>query len=698
MSRRSRETAGGKSRTAGPTRDSTPRVSISLPVLRGSFATDNVGSTLQPERGSTTSARFAGAPMPYGDARDARPEDALTPNPFRNLTGYEIDTLPRPFNLTDGHAFRKWSPAEEAIIRRAPELFMRYTREAQPTLEREYIHDFLLLAKQSHDESRVGYLMCFTASMAFEVIANYLRLERLSATLIEPAFDNLADIFRRHDIALQPFSDEFLEEPAESFAERLRAISTAAICLVTPNNPTGLAIPEHNLRLLAAHCASRGTLLILDNCFRAYLPRASVYDQYRILLDSGVDFVMVEDTGKTWPTAEIKAPFFAVSRARGLFDRMYDIYTDFLLHVSPVGIELMHEFIRLSQKDDLAQIRDVVRVNREALYRSLEGTFLTPCEQPFASVAWLRIDAPISSAALKQTLDEHDVYVLPGNQFFWSDPSRGDRFIRVALTRDAEVFTQAAALIGRVCAKLAVNKDARRDIADTGFSRIRASEWSIPPSLATHWERLRGDWNNLESDRFLKNGSSFRRRRYGRYFWSPLTDELLPLPNEEYFQPEEQNAYAGGVARRFAPLLPESVGNPFLMSLVRCSFDQLPLDEQKRDGPWEVRIHQIRIVAEPGQAAEPAPEGIHQDGTDFLTLHLVRRENVAGAESTVYDLDRQPLFRYTLTDVMDSVILEDPRIMHGVTAVLSADGQSSATRDLLGIDFIFSPQLQASLR
>jgi hypothetical protein len=26
---------------------------------------------------------------------------------FKNLTGYEIDTLPESYNLTDGHAFRR---------------------------------------------------------------------------------------------------------------------------------------------------------------------------------------------------------------------------------------------------------------------------------------------------------------------------------------------------------------------------------------------------------------------------------------------------------------------------------------------------------------------------------------------------------------------------------------------------------------
>jgi aspartate/methionine/tyrosine aminotransferase len=173
------------------------------------------------------------------------------------------------------------------------------------------------------------------------------------------------------------------------------------------------------------------------------------------VLNAGIDAVLVEDTGKTWPTSEIKAPFFAVSRARGLFDRIYDIYTDFLLHVSPVAIKLMHEFIRLSQQDDMASIHEVVRVNRRTLYDNLAGTLLTPCERPFASVAWLRIDHSVSGLELKQILGEHGVFVLPGNHFFWHERRQGEQFIRVALTRDADMFREAAALLGDVCRKVA---------------------------------------------------------------------------------------------------------------------------------------------------------------------------------------------------------------------------------------------------
>jgi hypothetical protein len=185
----------------------------------------------------------------------------------------------------------------------------------------------------------------------------------------------------------------------------------------------------------------------------------------------------------------------------------------------------------------------------------------------------------------------------------------------------------------------------------------------------------------------------FRLRRYGRYYWSPADDALAALPQQPYSQPKDENPYAGGIERNFAPLLPDTVHNPFLHALVRSTFACLPVAGDRRGQTWEVRIHQVRIVASPGKPGLPAPEGIHQDGTDFLTLHLVRRRNVVGGESTIYDLGRQPIACCTMREPLDSFILEDPRIMHGVTPVHSADGLRPGTRDLLGVDFIYSPGL-----
>jgi hypothetical protein len=240
---------------------------------------------------------------------------------------------------------------------------------------------------------------------------------------------------------------------------------------------------------------------------------------------------------------------------------------------------------------------------------------------------------------------------------------------------------------------LMIRRDVRGAIASRGFAWVPHEAWSVGPGVDAHWRRLVRDWDHLELDRYMKSGDTFRLRRYGRYYWSPTTDALLALPHQRFFQPSTENPYAGGIDRAFAPLLPHTVDSPFLAALVRCTFGCLPLSEERRASTWEVRIHQIRIVATAGKPADPAPEGIHQDGTDFLTLHLVRRWNVVGGKSTIYDLDRKPIRSYTMRTPLDSFIVEDPRVLHGVTPVHSADGRAEGIRDLLGVDFIHDPDL-----
>jgi hypothetical protein len=242
-------------------------------------------------------------------------------------------------------------------------------------------------------------------------------------------------------------------------------------------------------------------------------------------------------------------------------------------------------------------------------------------------------------------------------------------------------------------ASVAFNIDVSHELTARGFAWIPQASWMITSFLQANWRRMWQDWDQLELDRYLKNGATFRRRRYGRFSWLPTSKELAPLAPEPYFQPEAENSYAGGVEREFAPLLKDTAQNPFLHAIVSSTFACLPLTADQRRTNWEVRIHQIRIIATPDEPGLPAPEGIHQDGTDFLTLHLVRRRNIGGGETRIYDLNGQVIGIHTMREPLDSLILEDPRIMHGVTPVYSADCTTPGTRDLLGVDFIHRPGL-----
>src|SRR6516165_7679888 len=69
------------------------------------------------------------------EARSVTGQSRVHEKMFKNLTGYEIDTLPQTYNLTDGHAFRRWFAAEAAIIDRAGQLFKNNSRQQQVEIE-----------------------------------------------------------------------------------------------------------------------------------------------------------------------------------------------------------------------------------------------------------------------------------------------------------------------------------------------------------------------------------------------------------------------------------------------------------------------------------------------------------------------------------------------------------------------------------
>jgi aspartate/methionine/tyrosine aminotransferase len=365
-----------------------------------------------------------------------------------NLTETEILALPSILNLCDGHAHRSWSAAEAAVVARTPDLLAASDRRRQKEIESTFVSTFLELARQSAPRPEDGTTFYFTASQAIEVIANLFRITGRSAALIDPCFDNLGDILRRHGIYMEPVPESVLSDPSTA-CEALDRLTTDAVFLVSPNNPTGFTLSEDVVDAIANHCANTGRLVVVDSCFRFYTPQEKVFDLYAVLRASGADYLVLEDTGKTWPTLELKAPFLVASPA--LAGEVARIRSDFLLHVSPFTLRFVHEFIRTSLADGLHHVRGVVADNRAMLEKYLANTYLTVADSGELSLAWLRLPAGRSARVLTAELAERGVEVLSGERFCWSDPEAGDGYIRVALVRDAEVFEAAAAIIADVC-------------------------------------------------------------------------------------------------------------------------------------------------------------------------------------------------------------------------------------------------------
>ena len=226
------------------------------------------------------------------------------------------------------------------------------------------------------------------------------------------------------------------------------------------------------------------------------------------------------------------------------------------------------------------------------------------------------------------------------------------------------------------------------------YAVILADEFTIEPELTAARQCLWADWDNLVLDNYLKDGGRFRQRRFALFYWLPSAEELLPLPPAPYFQSSEINPYAGDIDRKFAPLLDKSLTNRFLHELIKFNFRQFPVDSSLTNQPWKIDVHQFRIVASQDEQGQPTPEGIHHDGDDFNCIHLVARQNATGGVSSVYDNEGNLLATCTLRQPMDSIVVWDPYVMHGVTPIHPKNPSEPAIRDVLVIGYNHCPNLK----
>lgn len=221
-----------------------------------------------------------------------------------------------------------------------------------------------------------------------------------------------------------------------------------------------------------------------------------------------------------------------------------------------------------------------------------------------------------------------------------------------------------------------------------------------PALLAGALGRLPGEavreftdsWNDLPADAHLDAATPYRFRRYGRFRLAG--DRLERLPHVAFFQDRAVNKVNGGVERMFAPLHERVAAGAALRTVIRTLWDRLP---GPRTGIDTCGVHQIRVTATADADGHPAPEGVHQDGHCYVAQVLIRRENVRGAESRLYDLDRHLLHRASLTLPMETIVLDDRRVLHGVSPLRPAPGAGTGVRDMLLVDF-FPGEAEAGVR
>lgn len=371
----------------------------------------------------------------------------MSPDRYGNkLTEIESHGLQARWNLCDAHTHQEPSFAETTeIIEKLSPLFWRANQVDQAESDAQAIASYHRLAGQQLPVEIGPPLLCYSSSQGFEIICNLLRLKQLRhVALYEPTFDNIPDILRRHGMILTAVN--VMGTWIDELHGLVRQNQINAAVLVIPNNPTGEVVSKAELEGISELLAAHNILLIIDASFRLFDSR-SCFDFYSVLVASGVSFVVIEDTGKIWPTLDLKIAFLNCSQ--DLREELYLIHQDFLLNVSPFVNLLISEFCRVSSTDNLLNVRRLIMDNRTLSRQVFYDTDLCRCvnSDSRVSVELLQIkDGHSATAIARYVGDTRGVWMLPGTRFFWSGRRLdADSFLRVALSRDRTYFEAAVA-------------------------------------------------------------------------------------------------------------------------------------------------------------------------------------------------------------------------------------------------------------
>ena len=141
-------------------------------------------------------------------------------------------------------------------------------------------------------------------------------------------------------------------------------------------------------------------------------------------------------------------------------------------------------------------------------------------------------------------------------------------------------------------------------------------------------------FDNLPQDEYTPGG--FRFRRLGNFTSLWKNGPSFEQVSSSIMQPADVNSYLGDIERVYSPLEDELVESEDFYNMV-MKFQDIT--------GWlgDFSIHQIRITANEGSVAEPAPEGVHRDGYRWIVPFFANMQNIKGGAGQVYDKEGKEL-------------------------------------------------------
>ncbi|MFE2385546.1 2OG-Fe dioxygenase family protein [Streptomyces misionensis] len=184
-------------------------------------------------------------------------------------------------------------------------------------------------------------------------------------------------------------------------------------------------------------------------------------------------------------------------------------------------------------------------------------------------------------------------------------------------------------------------------------------------------------FDDLAFDEYIGNGNRWRRFSQYRLQHKDGAWDFERLPHRPYVTYSKFNPIAGGIRRHYQPIEID------LTDHIREACAQIPLPE---DDIWQINVHQYRVVASKELQGVVVPEGVHQDGHEFVVISVYNRVGITGAELTLRAAEDKetPIFTATLP-AGQAIAFDDRALWHYVTDIVPVEEEGH--RDITVVSF-----------
>jgi hypothetical protein len=153
-----------------------------------------------------------------------------------------------------------------------------------------------------------------------------------------------------------------------------------------------------------------------------------------------------------------------------------------------------------------------------------------------------------------------------------------------------------------------------------------------------------------------------------------------PIGESSFIQSKKYNKFLGNSLRLYENIDKKVLNDDSFQRIIKKFISKINTSEKNYD---HLYVHQMRVEVG-DEEVNAVPEGIHQDGYDYICISCVNKNNIEGPENEVLDLNYNIVYK-SIMEPGDNIILNDRKYYHNVTK-LKKKSEGVGFRDI----FVFT--------